>query len=64
MIREEIWWPDDLDPRGHEFVEEGTNIHGEGERPTPENHLYTVKQNREMMMWVCECGRTLTRYKQ
>ena len=65
MIREEIWWPDDLDPRGEEFVTEGDgrkHIRND-ETYAADDHLYTFKQTRNEVIWACACGRTLVRYK-
>jgi hypothetical protein len=62
LAAENIWWPDCT--QNHTEVVEGCNEHlslTNGARSS--DHHYSLRQTAEKIMWVCVCGRTLTRLK-
>jgi hypothetical protein len=67
MDTSDVWWPDML-LNHHEEVVQGSGDFGQkhrrmGQYFPPEDHLYTMKQTRERVIWACACGRTLSRRK-
>lgn len=65
MIENDLWWPDET-KEGIAIVP-GSNQHNKVEygrtvgRTT--DHLYTMKQTKEKIIWACACGRTLSKFK-
>lgn len=63
--RDNLWWPEGLRPETDVVM--GSNQHNKIEYGRTvgrtNDHLFTLKQTRERVIWACACGKTLSRLK-